>query len=72
MQDLNERSADKIEFYYTGIEDPKIKLTVSFHIDNAEPKYFMTQRHEAIKAIYKTFADHNIIKLTILQAKTDA
>lgn len=70
VEDLNERSTDHIEFYYTGIDDPKIKLTVSFQIANAEPKHFMTQRHKAIKAIYKTFADHNIIKLTVPDAKT--
>ncbi|MEJ7643937.1 MAG: mechanosensitive ion channel family protein [Chryseolinea sp.] len=55
---------DDIEFYYTGIEDPKIKLTVSFKIDDAEPKGFLAHRHQAIVAIYKALGDNNIIKVT--------
>jgi small conductance mechanosensitive channel len=55
----------EVEFYYTGIEDPKIKLTVSFRIDNAEPKGFMTHRHNAIMTIHKAFADNHIIKIAV-------
>jgi small-conductance mechanosensitive channel len=70
VEDMSERSISQIEFYYTGIDDPKIKLTVSFRIDDAAPKHFMTQRHKAIKAIYKTFAGNNIIKLSVPEVKT--
>ena len=62
---------NEIEFYYTGIDDPKIKLSVSFRIDNAEPKGFMTHRHQAIKAIYKSFAENNIVKVSVPEAKSD-
>lgn len=70
VEEISERSISQIEFYYTGIEDPKIKLTVSFQIDNAEPKHFMSQRHKAIKSIYKTFAGNNIVKLSVQDVKT--
>jgi small conductance mechanosensitive channel len=70
VEDISERSISQIEFYYTAIEDPKIKLTVSFQIDNAEPRHFMAQRHKAIKAIYKSFAGNNIVKLTVSEVKT--
>jgi small conductance mechanosensitive channel len=53
-----------IEFYYTAIDEPKIKLMVSFRIDNAEPKGFLHHRHEAIVAIYKALGDNNIVKIT--------
>lgn len=55
----------EVELFYTGIDDPKIKLMVSFEIDNAEPKGFITHRHSAIVAIYKAFAEHDIIKVAI-------
>jgi len=54
----------EIEFYYTGIDEPKIKLMVSFRIDNAEPKGFLDHRHKAIVAIYKALGDNNIVKIT--------
>lgn len=55
-----------IEIFYTSIDDAKAKLTVSFHIDNAEPKGFFNSRHKAIKAIYKAFAEKGIVKVTQL------
>ncbi len=54
-----------IEFYYTGIDDPKIKLLVSFQINNAEPKGFLDHRHKAIVAIYKALGDNNIVQITV-------
>ena len=60
----------ELEFYYTGIEDPKIKLTVSFRIDNSEPKGFMTLRHKAILAIHKILGEHEIMKITAPANKT--
>lgn len=55
-----------VEVYFTGIDDVKVKLSVSFHINNAEPKGFFESRHKAIKAIYKTFAEKGIVKITPL------
>lgn len=63
VEKIDGQSIQEIEFYYTGIEDPKIKLTVSFRIDNAEPKGFMKHRHEAIVAIYRAFAENDIVKV---------
>jgi small conductance mechanosensitive channel len=59
---------DDIEFYYTSIEDPRVKLQVSFRINNAEPKGFFIMRHKAITAIYRVFADKNIVKISQPQA----
>ena len=56
-------SAKEIEFYYTGIEDPKIKLSVSFQIDNQQPKSFMVQRHNAILAIHRELGENNLVKI---------
>ena len=55
-----------VEIYFTGIDDVKVKFTVSFHIDNAEPKGFFDSRHKAIKAIYKAFAEKGIVKVAPL------
>lgn len=55
-----------VEVYYTGIDDIKVKFTVSFHIDNAEPKGFFESRHKAIKAIYKAFGEKGIVKIVPL------
>jgi len=62
LEQLN-GSAKEIEFYYTGIEDPKIKLSVSFQIDNQQPKSFMVQRHNAILAIHRELGENNIVKI---------
>ncbi|MEO5979053.1 MAG: mechanosensitive ion channel family protein [Chryseolinea sp.] len=71
IKELNSDSlVSEIELYYTGIEDPKIKLKVSFKIESADPKEFMKQRHLAIRSIYKAFADHQIIKVTVPEAHT--
>jgi len=56
-------SVKEIEFYYTGIEDPKIKLSVSFQIDNQQPKSFMVQRHNAILAIHRELGENNLVKI---------
>ena len=62
LEQLN-GSAKEIEFYYTGIEDPKIKLSVSFQIDNQQPKSFMVQRHNAILAIHRELGENNLVKI---------
>jgi small conductance mechanosensitive channel len=53
-----------VRIYFVTIEDPKVKLHVSFRIESADPRPFMTARHRAIKAIYKLFAEKGIVKLT--------
>jgi len=55
-------SISDIEVYFTGIDDPKVKLTAAFSIDNAEPKGYMTHRHKAIMAIFKAFGEKGIVK----------
>lgn len=55
-----------VQVYFTGADDVKVKLTASFHIDNAEPKGFYDSRHKAIKAIYKAFAEKGIVKVASL------
>lgn len=53
------------EVYYSAVEDPKIKLTISFGIDNAEPHGFKDNRHRTIVTVYKALADHGIVKVTV-------
>jgi small conductance mechanosensitive channel len=65
LEQLNGTAGKEIEFYYTGIEDPKIKLTVSFQIDNHEPKGFMIHRHNAILAIHRELGENNIVKIAV-------
>jgi small conductance mechanosensitive channel len=55
----------EVEVYYSAVDDPKLKLTVSYRIDNAEPHGFKNHRHETIIAIYKGLADHGIIKVNL-------
>ena len=69
LEELEGNEIKDVEFYYTAIEDPKIKLTVSFKIDNEEPKGFMVPRHKAIVAIYKVFGENNIVKIAIPERK---
>jgi small conductance mechanosensitive channel len=57
-------SITDVRIYFVNIEDPKIKLHVSFRIESADPRPFMNARHRAIKAIYKLFAARGIVKLT--------
>jgi len=67
LENLNTaKPIDDITVYYTGIDDVKVKFTVSFHIDNAEPKGFLDSRHKAIVAIYKAFGEKGIVKITPL------
>jgi small-conductance mechanosensitive channel len=65
VEQSGDSSISDVELYYTGIDDPKVKLTVSFQIDNSEPKGFMSHRHKAILAIYKAFAENDIITVKV-------
>ncbi len=65
VQDMpTSKPINDINVFYTGTDDSKIKLTVSFHIDNQEPKGFLTSRHNAIISIYKAFAENSIVKIS--------
>ncbi|MEJ1240842.1 mechanosensitive ion channel family protein [Chryseolinea sp. T2] len=63
--------AQDVEVYYSAVEDPKIKLTISYHIDNAEAHGFKNHRHQTIVAVYKALADHGIVKVSVPE-KADA
>ena len=68
LENINTRKPiSDIDFYYTGIDDVKVKFTVSFHIDNSEPKGYFESRHKAIMAIYKAYGEKGIIKMTSLE-----
>lgn len=54
-----------IEIFYTSIENPNMKLLVSFWTANVEPREFFRVRHEAIMAIYSTLRDHGIYQVNI-------
>jgi small conductance mechanosensitive channel len=56
-------SISDVRIYFVTIEDPKIKLHVSFRIESGDPRPFMSARHRAIKAIHRLFAEKGIIKL---------
>ncbi|WP_333819689.1 mechanosensitive ion channel family protein [Ohtaekwangia sp.] len=49
-----------VNVFYEAIEDPKIKLYISFWTSNSEPNEFMKARHLAILAIYKVFTTNKI------------
>ena len=51
-----------IEFYYTAIENPHIKINVSFWTKRIEPREFMGVRHEGIIAIYNKLRETGIYK----------
>ena len=70
LEQLDGGGSKDIEFYYTGFEDPKIKLTVSFPIDNQEPKGFMIHRHNAILAIHREFGENNLVKIAVPEHST--
>ena len=66
LQALNaQHPISDIDFYFIGIEDPKIKVHVSFHIDNTVQKGFMTTRHKAIMAIYKAFGENGVVSISV-------
>jgi small conductance mechanosensitive channel len=64
--DGNSRS--DVEVYYSAVDDPKIKLTVSFRIDNSVARGFKTVRHQTIVAIYKALGEHGIVKVNAPEA----
>jgi small conductance mechanosensitive channel len=64
---IKEKQDHDIEVYYSAVDDPKIKLTVSFQIDNSVARGFKTLRHQTIVAIYKALGEHGILKVNVPQ-----
>jgi small conductance mechanosensitive channel len=58
-----------MEFYYTAIEPPNMKLHIAFWTHRIEPGPFMKARHKAIIAIYNAFRDNGIYQITISRDK---
>jgi small conductance mechanosensitive channel len=54
-----------LEFYYTSIEPPDMKIHVAFWTHRIEPGPFMKARHKAIIAICNAFRDHGIYEIRI-------
>jgi small conductance mechanosensitive channel len=69
LEQLDGNAVKDVEFYFTAIEDPKIKVRVSFKIDSQEPRDFMIYRHKAIVSIFKTFGESNIVKIAVPEHK---
>ncbi len=66
MDDLvPDKAIRNFEFYYTGIEDPKVKLMVSFWTSNSDPEQYNKARHQAIVAIIHAFTQNNIYTINI-------
>lgn len=65
-----ERISDKnrfqnIEFYFTSIEPPNMKVHISFWTNRIEPGPFMRARHRAIMAVYEAFRENGIYEVKI-------
>lgn len=65
-----ERISDKnrfqnIEFYFTSIEPPNMKVHISFWTNRIEPGPFMRARHRAIMAIFEAFREVGIYEIKI-------
>jgi len=60
-----DKAIRNFEFYYTAIEDPKVKLMVSFWTNNSDPEEYNKARHQAIVAIIHAFTKNNIYTINI-------
>ncbi len=54
-----------VEFYYTAIENPNMKINISFWTNSTEPRQFSKVKHRAIMLIYNTLRDHKIYAVSI-------
>jgi small conductance mechanosensitive channel len=61
----DENEIGDVQFFYTAIEDAKVKVTLSFRIDNRHARGYMTTRHHAIVAVHKALSNHGIIQVTV-------
>lgn len=54
-----------LEFYFTAIETPNIRVNLSFWTTAIEPREFMKLRHRTIRRIALVFRDHKIYNISI-------
>jgi len=54
-----------LEFYYTNIETPNLRVNLSFWTASIAPRDFMKVRHRAIRRIALAFRDSKIYNITI-------
>ena len=54
-----------VRLFLTQIDEPKIKLHLSFLTKSADPQPFLNARHKAINAINKIFREHGLIKISV-------
>lgn len=62
-----DKAIRNFEFYYTAIEDPKVKLNVSFWTNSSDPQEYQKARHQAIVAIIDAFTKNNIYTVNIAE-----
>jgi small conductance mechanosensitive channel len=66
LQPLTSKEASRaLEFYYTAIENPNMRINVSFWTNHIEPREFVKVKHRAIVAIYNSFRDNKIYTVTV-------
>jgi small conductance mechanosensitive channel len=53
-------SARDVEVFFSAIDEPKIKVYISFWTPNNDPVEFMRARHQAILRVYDAFIENNI------------
>jgi small conductance mechanosensitive channel len=70
LKKMDGNSAKEIEFFYTAIEDPKVRLKVSFLASTQDSNGFMKQKHQAILSIHKAFGENNIVKIAVPEHST--
>jgi small conductance mechanosensitive channel len=71
LQPMTTRDEERAtEFYYTAIENPNMRVHVSFWTNQIQPRDFMRIKHRAIVAIFNTFRDHKIYVVTVPPADT--
>lgn len=61
----SKESSRALEFHYTGIENPNMRINVSFWTNHIEPRDFAKAKHRAIVAIYNAFRDNKIYTVKI-------
>jgi small conductance mechanosensitive channel len=56
-----------VEFFFTAIEHPNMRVFVTFWTHRIEPVPFMKAKHKAILAIYKAFHEKGIYEVKITE-----
>lgn len=66
LQDVTTKNIIRnMEFYFTAIEHPNLRINISFWTNQIEPREFMKTRHSAILAIYETFTENGVYTIQI-------